>query len=201
MAAFDRESSDRWGPRGAYVRLSSGKKFYLEDPQPEDFDLGTIIFHMSRINRYTGASQFTVAQHSVVAAKMAKRFYPDQALLPARMLIHDMAEHAYGDVSSPLKSILPDYKRLQAMADAVVEKRFDLTFVDDPLVKEVDDRMWLTERLLVLPMLTKEDDYPGPLDEFPLDEDELEELFQPWPTEVVEHEFRLAIAEQLPWVK
>ena len=194
-------SPSRWkDPRGPYIRLYDGFKWFLLHPKAEDFSLDRISHHMARISRYTGASTYTNGQHSVVAAQMANRFYPNARLLPAKMLIHDVAESVLNDVSSPLKSLLPDYRALETLHDAAVEERFDLTFLDDPLVKEVDDRMWLTERLVVYPMLSREDDYTGPLEEFPLTEDELMDDFTPWAVEVVEHELRIAFAQLLPWI-
>jgi hypothetical protein len=181
-----------------YIRMMPrGNRFFLENPQPDDYDIPTIVHHMARIARYTGATTYTNGQHSTVAARMAARFYPDHALLPARMLIHDMAEHVLGDVSAPLKSLLPDYRRLEAVHDLCVERRFDLTFIGDALVREVDQRMLATEFLVTFP--DADEDFGA--DPFPLEEDDLLFEFTPWATEVVEHEFRMALACHLPWVQ
>lgn len=188
--------------RGAdpYMRVCpTGRKFHFLTATPVDYRIDEIVHHLSRLPRYLGGSTYTVGQHSVVAARMANRFYP-QALLPARMVIHDFAESKLGDLPTPLKAILPDYRALETTHDRLVERRFDLTFIGDPLVKEVDTRMWLTERLVVSPYLCREDDYTGPLVEFPLDDEEMAECFEPWSTEVVEHELRLALLVYLPWV-
>lgn len=200
----DRARGRRWGDdeQGVYIRLlPTGQKFHLADPRPEEFNLACIANHLAGINRYTGGSRYTVGQHCVVASRMAARFYSDHALLPARMLIHDIAEFAYGDVSSPLKAILGDYRELEQKAELAIEQWCDLTFVGDELVKQIDTRMWLTERLTVFPMLTQEDDYAGDLLPFELTLDELNDEFQPWAPEVVEHEFRIAFAQLLPWMK
>lgn len=154
--------------RGRYIRLTSGRKFYLNDPKPEDVFLEDVARNLSGMIRYTGASRYSVAQHQVIAAWMADKFYPDAGpVLGRRMLIHDTAEAYYGDVSSPLKSLLPDYKKLEDRADACMEQRFGLTFNGEPFVKEIDDRMWVTESRQFFGPIAYED-YPedGPLKSF-----------------------------------
>lgn len=172
----------RTDPRGPYIRMRSGEKVYLADPSPEQIRLADVAHHAARIRRYTGASELSIAQHMVLGAWMAARFYPEHDLLPARILIHDVGEHVLGDVSAPLKSMLPEYKALETRWDYAVEQRFGVTFIGDALVKEVDDRLWLTERLVVYGHVEEDisEDYSGPLEPFPLDAVELEHLFGKW---------------------
>lgn len=179
--------------RGPYIRLRSGHKAYFLDPRVSDLDLEDIAYHAAGLNRYTGGSRISIAQHMVTGYHMAKRFYPTATLLPARILIHDVAEAIIGDVSSPLKSLLPDYRRIEADWDKLVEERFNLTFVGDPLVKELDDRLWLTERLTVYEGIDCEEDYSGPLEPFPLNKHDLADYFTPWsPTDAMHEWFDLA---------
>lgn len=186
-------------PRGPYIRMHSGRKFYLLDPE---FHIPDVAYHLARIHRYTGASEMSVAQHCVVASWMAQEFYPEHPVLPARMVIHDTTEHALGDVSSPLKSLLPEYKRIEMEHEAAAERFFGTLFIGDPIVKEVDDRMWLTERLAVYGHCGDiSEDYSGPLEPFPLDEYELASLFQPWAPNTAEHRWLTELYEQLPWMK
>jgi hypothetical protein len=193
----------RTDARGPYIRMASGLKVYLADPTPEQIRLGDVVHHVARINRYTGADEYTIGQHMVVAARLAERLYPEHDLLPARMLIHDVAEHVLGDVSAPLKSLLPDYKALETRWDYAVEQKFGVTFIGDALVKEVDDRMWLTERLAVygdamLDGVDISEDYSGDLVPFELDDEEFTDLFYPWATDRVEEEYEIELA-RLVW--
>lgn len=194
------QPNPRWAshPRGPYIRLQSGRKFFLQDPKAEDMSISDIAYHTARINRYTGGSDFSVAQHMVVGARMAERFYPEHPLLPSRFLIHDAAEFAFGDMSSPLKHICPEYKALINAADLEIERRFDLTFVGDPLVKELDVRMWLTERQWVY-IDSDEDiaeDYDGPLEPFDLSADEWLYQFGYWGADLAEDEWKAEIVER-----
>lgn len=194
----------RWrGSKEPYIRMYNLAKFNLANPKPEDWlDVAGHAYHLAGINRYTGASRFSIAQHMVVGARMAERFYPDNALLPARFMIHDYAESVYGDMSSPLKSMCPDYKHwLEVVAEPTVEKAFDLLYLGVPEVKELDYRMWLTERLTVFPLLSKTDDYGGALEPFPLTREELEEHFGRWSPEKAEAEYLFEFRRLLPWVQ
>lgn len=194
------EQEVRWRDHhdGPYIRKIHGGTFRLRDPRPEDFTVADVAHNLAGIMRYTGASRYSVAQHCVTAARVAERFYPNEisAALPAAMLVHDVAEAFYGDMSSPLKSLCPDYKELERKADRAVECRFEINFVGDPLVKEIDDRMWLTESRRLFGEAALED-YKGPLtpfDEAPLD------WFLPWSSERAEREWLTELKRLLPWV-
>lgn len=201
------KETDRWlgTNRGPYIRLHNGKKCYLGDPKPSDYlEIEDLAYHLSGIYRYTGGSRISVAQHQVVAAWMAKRFYPDHALLPAKMHVHDVTEARIGDVSAPLKALLPDYKNVEYAHDKAAEDAYDLVWTGDNLVKEVDYRSWLTERLMVWPDSMREmiaEDYVGKLEPFPLDAPELAENFAPWPCKVAEEEWLCGFRTLLPWVR
>lgn len=165
---------------------------------PDDVDVQATAFHLAGIYRYTGGSRITVAQHSVVGAFMAKRHYQDHPLLPAKMLVHDSAEAVMGDMSSPLKQLCPDYKRLYSQIEPLFEERFELFWSQDPLVKEVDLRMMLTEREWCF-------DNPDPwLDTWNAPhlksfEASLYEM-QPWAPDEAEALWLQYFRELLPWV-
>ncbi len=187
-------------PRGPYIKTYSGRVFYLNDPQPEDIHVADIARNLAGINRYTGSSRFSVAQHCVVAALMAEKFYPDRAYLPAQMLIHDADEAYYGDVSSPLKSLLKEYRELEDRAQEAVEEAFELAFIDEPTVKEVDFRMWLTEREILFDGRHGDNDYDGPLKPFPVDPT-MRFLFESWGDVDAEKAWLMMHEELFPWLQ
>lgn len=184
-----------------YIRTANASKFFLDAPKASDWlEVEDIAYHLAGVYRFTGGSRISVAQHSVVAARMAHQFYPSQKQLPAKMLIHDVTESRYGDVSGPLKRLLPDYQALEHHAARTVEDAYNLLYLDDCLVKEVDFRTFLTERLVVTPMLTKEDDFNTELEPFPLEHEEFEENYLPWSSDVAEAEWLSSFRHLLPWV-
>lgn len=136
--------------RGPYIQTYSGRQFFLADPREEDIQLEDFAHALARICRFTGHGEFySVAQHCVLASEMAMLFYPEYPLLPAQMLVHDVSEAYLNDISSPLKSLLPDYRKLEERLEAVVERALGIRFTKMPIVKEIDMRMLVTERPVV----------------------------------------------------
>lgn len=184
-----RWKTDELGP---YIRkMPTGRKQRLLNPVKEDYTyLAEIVYHAAGVNRYTGGSRLSIAQHMAVGALMAERFYPTETLLPHRFLIHDIAETNLGDVSSPLKHALgASYRDLEGKHDLAVEGAFNLTFIGDKLVKELDNRMWLTERLVVyrgVEVDIDEDTENVDLEPFPLTRMELDRYFGRWEPEKAE---------------
>jgi hypothetical protein len=150
-------------PSGTYVDLLH--------PDPDDIHLEDIAHHLAGINRWTGASRYTVAEHCVYVSCLAP---------PARArwsLLHDAAEFVLGDVSGPLKSVLrgvsdlpdcvraelraelspalweflsvaiPGYKALQSRWDNAIAVRFGVEPLD---VKQWDREALLAERRDIL---------------------------------------------------
>jgi len=128
------------------ILTHSGNYFNLLRPDYSTFTVGDIAHALSHICRYTGHVHtfYSVAQHSVAVSHLVP---PEHALAG---LMHDAAEAFIGDVSSPLKSLLPQYKAIEARVEAVIADRFGLTALMDPRVKELDDRILEDERCVLL---------------------------------------------------
>lgn len=106
----------------------------------EDFtpDINVIAKALSHINRYTGhVGTYSVAQHCVLVASNI-----DTMNLSA--LLHDAPEAYIGDVASPLKSMLPEYKKIEQFYHDVIDKYYGVTTQCD-VVKLADLRMLITE--------------------------------------------------------
>lgn len=188
-----------------YIRLRSGRCFNLVHPQFHANLIPDVAYHLAGINRYTGGSRFSVAQHCVVGAWMAEMFYPQVPRLAARFLVHDATEFAYGDISSPLKRLIPGYVELEERAQLAVEDAFEILFVADEEVKEIDIRMWLTERLMVYMDAECSDeelaaDYIGPLEPFDLSVGEFLDHFSPWDADAAAEIYEREFHRLLPWV-
>tara|TARA_R110000803_G_scaffold20201_17_gene52301 strand:- start:256 stop:594 length:339 start_codon:yes stop_codon:yes gene_type:complete len=62
-------------------------------------------------------------------------------------LMHDAHEAYTGDIPTPLKAMLPDYRLIERKAEIAVRRAFRLPDDFDPRIKEIDRRMCRTEAL------------------------------------------------------
>lgn len=107
------------GPLSNVICTFTGRYFNLESPLPGQVDIRDIAWALSNICRFGGHSLgfYSVAQHSVLVS----RIVPPAAARAG--LLHDAVEAYFGDVVKPLKNLLPDYRRLEAQAEAVIMRK------------------------------------------------------------------------------
>lgn len=91
--------------------------------RPEDIQPINFIHALSCINRYTGHTPFpiSVALHSDVMTN----YVPLE--LARAAYIHDWTEALFNDLASPLKAVLPGYKRHEKRAQAVIAERMGVS--------------------------------------------------------------------------
>lgn len=119
------------------ITLSNGTKHYLGEEFAPDIEV--IAKALSNINRFTGhVGQYSVAQHCVYAYRMAWPEHKRAALL------HDATEAYLGDVSSPLKRLLPKYQELEDDYHRIIDSWYGVNTRHDA-VKLVDLRLLVTE--------------------------------------------------------
>jgi uncharacterized protein len=119
--------------RGPSTTLPDGSHFYFADPRPEDFEPEQLAAALSRIRRWVGRSNWSVAQHCVVVSQIV----PDELALTG--LLHDAAEAFTGDLPTPLKILLDDaYREIEDGIDAAIAERFGTRYPFPPDIKRAD---------------------------------------------------------------
>lgn len=147
---------DQIGPYCAQVR--SARYLDFSNPQPDQFTLDDIVSGLATTNRFNGQTlwPYSVAQHSVLVSLIV----PKEHALAA--LLHDGSEAFMGDIASPLKALLPDYKKIEEKVQGAVHAHFGLPYTLEPhvhaAIKHADLLMCSTERAQLMPA----DDRPWP---------------------------------------
>lgn len=129
-----------------YIETFSGKQYHFLDPRMEDIDIEDIAISLANKCRFSGHTNFfSVAEHSI---SVAHRLPPNLRLSG---LLHDASEAYLGDIPSPLKAVLPDYRKLEKINEAAINQKFGITDSDWDLVKQADIKALYTEAHFLLP--------------------------------------------------
>ncbi len=122
-------------PDRAWVRLGSGRRLDLLNPQPCQWTDEDLAVGLSRTYRWGGHScwdlPLSVAQHSLLVLVLRQQMQPHQPLTPGealRELLHDSDEFGLGaDLIAPIKPHLgAEFHKLTARLHAAVTARYRL---------------------------------------------------------------------------
>lgn len=131
------------GPR---MMLRSGAWFDFLDPESSDFTIEDIAAGLSKTCRYAGQCNafYSVAEHSLLVCDVL----PQHAFAA---LMHDAAEAFIGDVTRPLKQLLPEFKRIEARVEDAIFERFGVPAPMPKEVKHADLRVLAAEQMQLMP--------------------------------------------------
>lgn len=131
---------------GPSIMLHSGAWFDFASPHTSPFTAEDIGHGLAHICRYSGQCTkfYSVAEHSLLVSDVAKGFEYEA-------LLHDAAEAFIGDITRPLKQMLPDFKRIEAVVQDAVLERFGLSHPLPQQVKEADLRVLAAEQRQIMP--------------------------------------------------
>lgn len=145
-----------------FMHTAAGKKVFPFAMTPEQVDILTIARHLACQSRWLGATQhrflknrisYSVAEHSVYVSDFVARELgrPDLAF---EALMHDAAEAYIGDMIRPLKyspAFHDKFKELEHKVEAVIAKKFNLSFPMQPEIKTADNAVCMAEWEQIVP--------------------------------------------------
>lgn len=125
------------------ILTAAGRYFDFTQPETAIIGIGEIAHALGHLCRFTGHTRqfYSVAEHSWHVSHLVP---PGDALAG---LLHDAPEAFIGDVSAPLKHLLPDYRAIEARVEAVVLSRFGLPSQLPDCVKDADRTMLRVEQV------------------------------------------------------
>lgn len=136
------------------LQTVSGRLVDLAMPGPAAIAIRDIAHHLALINRFSGATAlpYSVAQHSVVVAKIAEQV-SDHPLLALQALLHDAHEAFTGDLTTPFKAALGEaaagiLHKIQQGLDTIIHVALGIPLPgskDSGLIKFFDRKAFATE--------------------------------------------------------
>jgi 5'-deoxynucleotidase YfbR-like HD superfamily hydrolase len=127
------------------------RPFDYANPSPDMFLIDDISLSLSRECRFVNRTteHYSVAQHCVLASYLVPEYLEFEAL------VHDIAESHVRDLPTPMKALLPEYKRLEERVSQAIRIHLGLPPVcaeeDYLIIKQADLRLFVTERRDLLP--------------------------------------------------
>ena len=148
---------------GPSIMLQSGAWFDFAAPHSSPFTIEDIAHGLSNICRYSGQCNgfYSVAEHSLLVSETVIGF-------ELEALMHDAAEAFLGDITRPLKQMLPDYKRIEGEVERAIFSRFGIQTPIPREVKQADLRVLAAEQRQIMPRgtddwLRGQDVVPAPI--------------------------------------
>ncbi len=131
-----------------WILTHCGHHLDLYRPDPEKIEIEDIAVGLSRECRFAGQTRafYSVAQHSVLASRIVPEAFALEALL------HDATEAFIRDLPYPLKTLLPEYRRIERGLDLAIRLRFGLPETPSREVHLADRILLATEKRDLMPV-------------------------------------------------
>lgn len=145
---------------GDWMQTYTGRKFYPLAPRMEDMDILDIARSLSNQCRYNGHCHrfYSVAEHSVLVSHLVP---PEHAKWG---LMHDAPETWLFDMIRPIKRtrMAQEFRQIERRIMSLVCAKFGLPATEPEAVKDIDNRICLTEGLQLMPNQPEPWGIPGP---------------------------------------
>lgn len=140
--------------------MHSGVLINIKNLKEEDLCLDDIAHHLSIIQRYGGALpiniSYSVAEHCVnitnyiICSGKYVHYRADELTVLARgALMHDASEAYLGDMVSPIKQHLPEYKKIENELTELINNKYNCHSCDE--IKFLDKNILYDEVNTLMP--------------------------------------------------
>ncbi len=129
------------------LQTYTNKIIDVVNPTIDMVDIIDIARGLAYTCRYAGQCPhyYSVAEHSIHCCIMAQKLHLSSNSIKWALL-HDAAEAYIGDIARPIKSIVPEFKKVEDHLLEVIALKFNLKTYKIPTeVIEIDNRMLTTE--------------------------------------------------------
>lgn len=166
------------------ILTSTGNYFNFVETEGNAVLIDDIANGLAFCCRFAGQTRkfYSVAQHAVMVSRIVP---PEHALAG---LMHDAAEAYLGDVTRPLKELLPDYRVIEKQVEADIFAKLGIPYPLPACIKKADLVMLATEQRDLMP--AHDDEWASIADVEPL-----AETIVPLPPEVARTVFLGRFAE------
>lgn len=117
----------------SYIRTHTGKKFDYLNIDESQIDIEDIANALSHIPRWLGHTNkfYSVAQHCCWC-------YDNTKGNKLEALMHDATEAYLSDIPSPLKALLPDYKKIENEIAVSIANKFNFKYPYSKITHAID---------------------------------------------------------------
>jgi hypothetical protein len=114
--------------RGFCVQTKSGHAFDPKAVKISNIDINDIAHALSNLCRYSGHCKkfYSVAEHSVLVSRIIRSLWPDDLDAIWAGLLHDATEAYVGDITTPLKVLLPKFMEIEDALAIDIGKKFKI---------------------------------------------------------------------------
>ncbi len=133
------------------IMLHSGRLFDLANPSSAEIAIDDIAHGLAHTCRFAGQCDgfYSVAEHSVLVSQVV-------SVSTLAALFHDAAEAFIGDMSRPLKQLLPEYAQIEKRIQLIIFASLRIEWPPPPEVKVADLSVLAAEQRVLMPPGTNE---------------------------------------------
>lgn len=112
--------------KGFCVQTKSGHAFDPKVGKLSAVEIEDIAHALSNLCRYSGHCRkfYSVAEHSVLVSRIIRKMWPEDTQAAWAGLLHDATEAYVGDVTTPLKILMPKFMEIEDNLALDIAKKF-----------------------------------------------------------------------------